>query len=222
MKSEIWDSPATHRGVEVTLDGHSVELPSERRSLNAIRSYLETLALEQQRILCSVIVDGAPTNLAQSPPVQKSFTRVEGKTIGLERMPLQLIETAMHQVSEARELVHSAVVHVLINDGVMAREFWWNLTKDLKAPLLTLSLVPETVCGPATGCASLHQLRKWQLPQLASLIKRVDEACWSEDTNVLSNALENQVLTWLDSLQQSLDLWRETIAAGVRAGRYSA
>jgi hypothetical protein len=147
---------------------------------------------------------------------------VEGKTVSLDRMPLQLIETAMHQVSDAREQVHSAVVNVLINDGVMAREFWWALTKDLKAPLLTLSLVPESVCGPANGCASLHQLRKWQLQQLASLIKRVDEACWSEDTNILSDALENNVLPWLDSLQQSLDLWHETVAAGVRAGRFAA
>src|SRR5688572_1291473 len=222
MKSEIWDSSATHQEVEVKLDGHAVELPTERRSLNAIRSYLETLALEQQRILCSFTVDGAQANLSQSSWSQKSFVRVEGKTVSLDRMPLQSIETAMHQIHEAREQVHSAVVNVLINDGVMAREFWWGLTKDLKSPLLTLSLVPESVCGPANGCASLHQLRKWQLQQLASLIKRVDEACWSEDSSVLSNALENHVLPWLDSLQESLDLWHETVSAGVRAGRCSA
>jgi hypothetical protein len=222
MKSELREISATHHEVEVKLDGHSIELPTERRSLNAIRSYLETLALEQQRILCSFSVDGAQTNLAQPSFSQRSFLRVDAKTISLDRMPLQLIETAMHQVAEAREQVHSAVVNVLINDGVMAREFWWGLTKDLKAPLLTLSLVPESVCGPANGCASLHQLRKWQLQQLASLIKRVDEACWSEDSNVLSDALENNVLPWLDSLQQSLDLWHETVAAGVRVGRYPA
>ena len=221
MKSEIWDSSATHRGVEVTLDGQLVEIPLERRSLNAIRSYLEALALEYQRILCSFSVDGAETHLAQSASAQKSFTRVEGKTISLERMPLQLIETAMHQVSRAREQVHSAVALIMINDGHMAREFWWTLTKDLKSPLLTLSLVPESDCGPANGRASLSQLRRWQLQQLASLIKLVDEACWSENANVLSNALENHVLNWLDSIQESLELWHETVAAGVRVGRYS-
>ena len=221
MQSGIGNSPATQREVVVTLDGQAVTLPSERRSLNAIRSYLETLALEHQRILCSFNVDGAQAIFSQASLTQKPFARIEARTISLERMPLQLIETALHQIYQAREQVHSVVVLVLINDGVMARESWWNLAKDLKAPLLTLSLVPEWVCGPANGRASLCQLRKWQLQQLASLIRRVDEACWSEDTNVLSDALENRVLPWLESLQDSLELWHETVAAGIRAGRYS-
>jgi hypothetical protein len=221
MQSEIGNTPATHREVVVTLDGLAVTLPSERRSLNAIRSYLETLALEHQRIVSSFRVDGVQANFTPASLTQKSFARVDARTISLDRLPLQLIETAMQQICQAREQVHSAVVCVLINDGVMARESWWNLARELKAPLLTLSLVPEWVCGPANERGSLGQLRKWQFQQLASLIKRVDEACWSEDTHVLSNALENHVLPWLDSLHASLELWHETVAAGVRAGRYS-
>lgn len=73
------------------------------------------------------------------------------------------------------------MVLVLINEGVGAREFWWRLAPDLKAPLLTLSLVPEFACGPANGRASLTQLRKWQLQQLAGIIREVDEAWWTED-----------------------------------------
>jgi len=35
-----------------------------RNSPNAIRCYLETLALENQRVLCALNIDGYATNLA--------------------------------------------------------------------------------------------------------------------------------------------------------------
>ena len=219
MPLETQNASTTHHKVEVILDGQPVRLPSERHSLNAIRCYLETLSLERQRILCSFSVDGARINLLQPLLLPRAFARVEGETIGLDQMPLQLVETARCQVAQAREQVLAAVTLVLINDGHVAREVWWNLANELKAPLLTLSLVPETVCGPVNGRATLNQLRKWQLQQLASLIKRVDEACWSKDTNLLSNALENHVLSWLGGLEDFLQLWHETMAAGIRAGR---
>ena len=56
----------------------------------------------------------------------------------------------------------------------MARELWWNLARQLKEPVLTLSLLPDNACGPANGRASLTQLRKWQLEQIAAIIKDVD------------------------------------------------
>lgn len=202
--------------IEVTLDGLRVDLPPQRRTLNAIRSYLETMAMKHQRIVCSFIVDGRRTNLDQPLFNAKKFSKVEAESIDLDQMPLQLIKTALQQTAQARQAVLSAAVQVLINDGVMARECWWNLTKDLKAPLLTLSLLPETICGPANGRASLLQLRKWQLQQLASVIETVDDACWSEDTSVLSNALENCAVPWLDKLEESLDLWHKTLLAGNR------
>lgn len=208
------NSPATRRDIQVTLDGQRVDLPAERRSLTAIRAYLEALAMEQQRILCAFSVDGRPANLAHFPADRNGFTRVAAETVDLDDLPRHLIRTALHQTVQAREQALAAVVLVLINEGVVAREFWWKLATDLKAPLLTLSLVPESVCGPANGRASLTQLRKWQLQQLAGIIREVDEACWTEDPNYLSNTLENRVLPWLDKLHESLDLWHKTALAG--------
>ncbi|MCW5553961.1 MAG: hypothetical protein KIS67_17625 [Verrucomicrobiae bacterium] len=208
------NSPATRRDIQVTLDGQRVDLPAERRSLTAIRAYLEALAMEQQRILCAFCVDGRPANLAHFPADRNGFTHVAAETVDLDDLPRQLIRTALHQTVQAREQALAAVVLVLINEGVVAREFWWKLAADLKAPLLTLSLVPESVCGPANGSASLTQLRKWQLQQLAGIIREVDEACWTEDPNCLSNTLENRVLPWLDKLHESLDLWHKTALAG--------
>ncbi len=216
MRSEPLDSSLTYGEVIVLLDGLPVGLPSERRSLAAIYSYLEMLAMERQRILCSFSVDGEPANPVRPPASRKTFARVEGGTIDLDEMPLQLLKTALQQTAEARAQVESAVALVLINDGQLAREFWWNLARTLKEPVLTLSLLPDTICGPANGRASLTQLRKWQLQQLAAIIKDVDEACGLDDTIALSSALENRALPWLEKLHESICLWHETVLAGAR------
>jgi len=109
--------------------------------------------------------------------------------------------------------VQTAVTLVLINEGAVAREFWWELARKLKEPLLTLSLVPENVAVPPDGCVSFLQLRKWQLEQLAMILGEIDQACWCDDTRVLSNALENRVLPWLTHLDDLLQLCHETFLA---------
>jgi hypothetical protein len=210
------DSSLTQGEVEVMLDGLPIGLPASRRSLTAIHSYLETIALEQQRILCSLNVDGEPANLTQPLKARATFHHIEAETVSLEDMPLQLLKTARQQTAFARAQVESAVALVLINDGRMAREFWWELARKLKEPLLTLSLLPDDYCGPENGRASLSQLRKWQLQQLAAIIRDVDESCQTENTITLSNALEHRALKWLDQLQELVTLWLETATARSR------
>jgi len=87
---------------------------------------------------------------------------------------------------------------------------------------LTLSLLPEGICGPNHGQASLMQLRKWQLQQLGTVIQDVNNACEWNDPVVLSDALELRVLPWLAKLQESLELWQQTILSGARARHRSA
>jgi hypothetical protein len=203
--------------VEVKLDGLTVEIPPERRSITAIRSYLESLALQQQRILCALNVDGEPVNLTQPRHTLKTFAHVEGETMGLNEVPVQLIKAALQQAAGLRARVRSTVALVLINDPQRARELWWHLAIALKEPLLTLSLLPENICGPENGRASLMQLRKWQLQQLGFIIQEVDLACRSEDMTLLSDALEKRALLWLDNLLESLNLWHETITNDSRS-----
>jgi hypothetical protein len=197
--------------VAVTLDGSSVEIPAERRSFVSIRSYLESLALQQQRIVCSIIVDGQNVNLTNARIAPRPFARVEAETMSLNEVPIQLIKAALQQTSQVRSRVQTAIEVVLINDGANARELWWHVSTAFKEPLLTLSLLPDTICGPANGGASLTQLRKWQLQQLGDVIRDVDEACHAEDSIALSEALESRALPWLEKLQESLHLWHETI-----------
>jgi hypothetical protein len=202
--------------LEVFLDGQLVRLPAERLSLSAISTYLERLALEQDRILCGLTVNGRPAKMNYPHRVNFTGAKIEGQTVGLNDMPTRMLDTALLETAKIRSSVAAAVTQVLINDSSAAREIWWQLARQLKEPLLTLSLLPENLYQPAAGCASLRQIRQWQLQQLASLIGAVDEASYASETDALSNAIECRVLPWLDSLYQTILLWRETVRAGVR------
>jgi len=208
--------PEFGQKIQIILDGLPVVPPGEYRSLPAIRCYLETLALEKQRVLCSLNVDDEQVNLALPMVNIRSFRRVEAGTIALEENSLLLLKTALQQADQIREYVETAITLVLINDISVARELWWNLARQLKEPVLTLSLLPDDACGPANGRASLTQLRKWQLEQIAAIIKEVDATCYAEDTIPLSNALENRVLLWVRNLIELIVLWHETVEAGSR------
>lgn len=205
-----------HNTIEVKLDGLPLEVPSERRSLRSICSYLECVALHRQRILCSLVVDGAIINLTEPPEDEKPFASIEAETMGLGDVPAQLIKAALQQTISVRDRVRSAVELVLINEREQARELWWKLSLALKEPLLTLSLLPEGVYKATEGQASLTQLRKWQLQQLGSVIKDVNHACDCDCSTMLSDALELRVLPWLDKLHASLNLWHETMQANLR------
>jgi len=218
MHKNSFDAPETRDEVEITLDGLPVGLPSGHRSLNAIRCHLETLALENHRILYSLSVDGEPVNLALPLLNQRIVCRVEAGTVALEETSLLLLKKAFQQTDLARECVEIALTLVLINNGRVAHEVWWNLASVLKEPVITLSLLPENTCELFDNRTSLAQLRKWQLEQIAAIIRDVNEACHSEDTIPLSDALENRVLPWLQSLSELISLWHETALAGSRLG----
>jgi hypothetical protein len=202
--------------IEVRLDGLPIEVPPERQSFTAIHSFLELLALQQQRILCALSVDDRPVNLTHPRPVSRGFTCVEAETMGLNEVPLQLIKAAVLQTRTLRSRVQAAVELVLINNIRQASELWWSVSIAMKEPLLTLNLLPEDICGPDNGRASFRQLRKWQLQQLGRIILEVDDACRSFDTEHLSDALENRALPWLDQLMESLMLWQEIMAGRCR------
>ena len=222
MHSEILNPPVAQKAPYILLDGEPVNIPPGRRSLSGIRCYLETLAMEQQRVLCSFSVDGKPNHPHASRGNVEPFAHVEGQSIDLDQMPLHLIMAARAQAAHAQASIHSLVTSVLINEGQVAREFWWNLVAELKQPLVTLCLLPDGTFDDGQGGASWIRLHRWQLEQLAMVLKDVDEACWAEDSRVLSHALEHRVLPWLEDLRASLELSYETLLAGSHAERYAA
>ena len=211
--SEIVESAGD---VQVTLDCERLVLPSGRRSLNSIRSYLEMLALAGQRILGEFIVDGRPIDPSM-PLDNLSFRRVDAMTISLREQPLVLLSTASQQVTRARESVQAALTLVLINDAVTGRELWWKVAGQLKEPVLTLSLMPENLCQTWCG-TTFEKLRRWQLEQISMIVRRVDMACDSGDNIQLSDALEKLVLPWLDKLAEHIQIWQAATQAGSRLG----
>jgi hypothetical protein len=202
--------------VVVTLDCDQVAVPSGRRSLSSIRSHLETLALARQRVLAEFSVDGAPVDLAL-PMETLSFRRIDAVTIPLEEFPLLVLVTAARQVARVRAAVESSLTLVLINNPANARELWWNIAAQIKEPVLTLSLMPENYCRHCCG-TTFDKLRRWQLEQIALIIRRVDGHCDGPDNIALSDALEKLVVPWLDVLSQHISLWHEAAEAGTRLG----
>ncbi len=218
MDSGSFESANNRDEIAISLDGMPVAIPLERSSLNSIRCFLETLALEKQRVLCSLNIDGRAANLALPLVQPGAFSRVDAESVALDESFVLLLKTALQQVEHARECVETALTLVLINDRNVACELWWNLARQLKEPVLTLSLLPDHICGPANGRAPLRQLRKWQLEQVAIIVREVDQACRAGDTIQISNALERRVLPWLQKMGDLVKLWHETVMAGSRLG----
>ncbi len=204
---------------EVLLDGRRIKLPENRRSINAIKTYLETLVLENERVLCSFTVAGHRENFSRPLGSTAKFAccRIEAQSFCLSDMPLRMLHTALQETNQLRLKAQNVVTLAVINEAGVARELWWELAGRLKEPLLTLGLLPETTYQTPAGSASLLQTRKWQLQQLALVLRDVDELCWQADSTKLSDALENIVLPWLGKQHQLILLWFETMLAGTRA-----
>ena len=202
----------------VTLDCETVVMPAGRNTLNAVRAYLESLALANQRVLAEFSVDGFAVDL--SLPLDKlSFRRVDAVTVPLDELPLVLLATAGNQLNRVRASVEAALTLVLINDASKSRELWWNIVSQLKEPVLTLSLMPENICQSCCG-TSLQKLRRWQLEQIAVVVQRVEKACDTRDNIRISDALESLVLPWLDKLGEHIRLWHDAMQAGMRLGMH--
>lgn len=202
--------------IVVTLDCETVALPPGRKSLSAVRSYLESVALASQRILGEFVVDGCLVDLSL-PLDNVAFRRVDAVTVALSELPLLLLATAGQQASRARASVEAALTLVLINNPGTARELWWQVASQLTEPVLTLSLMPENLCQLWCG-TTFNQLRRWQLEQISMIVRRVDETCDSQDNIRLSDALEKLVLPWLDRLAEHIQIWHAATQAGARLG----
>jgi hypothetical protein len=211
-----FDFPA-YENIQVTLDGETVEVPAGRCSLNSVRCLLETIALEKQCVLSSISVDGQPADLGLAPAGTVKFSRVDADSIPLAELPLLLLATAQKQVDRIRRAVENTITLVLINNHATARELWWNIARQLKDPILTLSLMPEPVCRQC-GSASFERLRKWQLQQIATIVREVDAVCETGDNLMISDALERRVLPWAQKLNNLIQLWHQAVSAGYQLG----
>jgi hypothetical protein len=201
--------------IVVTLGAETVVLPAGHNSLDGIRAYLEMLALAEHRVLSAFAVNGQPVNLGLPLVHHGAIDRIDAETVPLEELPLLLLTTAEQQADRVRESVEAALTLVLINKPSKTRELWWKIACQLKEPVLTLSLMPENFCRTNCG-TTFHKLRRWQLEQIAAILRKVDSACETGNNIRLSDALEQLVLPWLQGLIENIRLWHDATLAGTR------
>lgn len=189
--------PAVPR-VQVTLDGHPIELSAHQgRSLQAIRALLETAALKRNRVLFSLIVNGVPVSLGESMSPFKTFHKVVARTVGFNQLSFQLVSVAAEQVNALHEKVEQLVLQVMINDWARAEELWWEAMPQLKDPLLTLSFVPPQIKCLPHGEEIGPEAQKRFTQDLVRILEEIERIMGRQDLLEFSNALENQLLPWL-------------------------
>jgi hypothetical protein len=205
---------STEHQLRVSLDGQPLTIPPEMRSFKALCSHLNSLAGERQRVVSSLSVEVESKYLQAAAPNRMPRCRITAKTTNADRLHVNIIRTALQQVETARALVQEAVVHVQVNDGCVATEYWGGLSEHLEEPLVTLSALPENICSSSATQTATTQLRQWQFEQLAAMRDDVDEACRRKDGRAILNALEHRVLSWLNNLHATLALWLEMLLLG--------
>jgi hypothetical protein len=196
--------PAIPR-VVVTLDGRAVELTHQQgRSLQAIRTHLETAALKRHRVLFSLTVNGVPVSLGESMSPFKTFHKIVARTIGFNQLSLQLVAVAADQVNTLHERVQRMALQVMINEWHKAEEMWWDLMPDLKDPLMTLSFIPQAIEMMPNGEEISAKAIKKFTHDLVVILEEIDRIIARQELLEFSNALENDLLPWLRGLGHCL------------------
>jgi len=193
------------RAIQVILDGRELQVPEQaRNSFPAIRSYLEALALRQERVLAVLYVDGYPVRVEVEFAEPCDFQRVQAQTISFAELSRQLIETASAQVGELQNQVEAAAMQVMINDWPAVEKLWRDWVPAFLSPILIVKSLRD-LCGSRID--ELRIGRKTLAEHLAEfgpLWKRIERTFEQRDVLELSNALEQLLGPWLEGLRNFL------------------
>jgi hypothetical protein len=204
VQSPANKQPAIPR-VQVTMDGQPIEVSlMQGKSLQAIRTRLEIMALKRNRVLFSLAVNGVPVSLGESMSPFKTFHKVVARTISFNQLSFQLIGVAADQVNTLHERVQRMSLQVMINEWHKAEEMWWDLMPDLKDPLLTLTFVPQAIEILPNGNEISSKAVKRFTDDLVLILEDINEIIERQELLELSNALENELLPWLRALGHCL------------------
>lgn len=130
--------------LEVTVDGAPLELPKWLAdSLTSIRTYLECVAMKQERVLWSLLVDGQKMDLAQPLPGDDGFRVVRANTITFEELRNRLISAGREKVADLISAMQPVSLMVLINGLEYAKDLWFEWEPQLREPLFSLRALQE-------------------------------------------------------------------------------
>lgn len=196
--------------VLVTLDGIPIALPAgSERNVAAIRAHLESVVLSRSRLLCTLHVDGVPTDLDNPSSLHRPTRVVAAESIAFDQLHQQLVLLTRERVKLLIERTRNAALIVLINDWEQGRRIWNSLLPELRQALLALCVLPPT--GPGAGAELYSNVRLAEF--LGRIFADINDVVSQRSPEELSDALEQRVVPWLDLLQLSLEKWNETAPA---------
>ncbi|HEY1171411.1 MAG TPA: hypothetical protein VGH19_08595 [Verrucomicrobiae bacterium] len=199
---------------QVTLDGEVVALPvEERKSLRSIKCALEGMALQRERVLISMVVDGVPVSLQSTLKEKIDFRFVAGRTVSIDFLGLELLVAARRQVLDLIDRSRLNALQVLINPPTISRKLWQEMQPDLREPLLTLSFMPEIGLASVEGLPVMAPSLTALAEDLLALSRRMELLiCEEQDVYVLSEGFE-LIVCWLENLQEAIMRARNSLYA---------
>ena len=183
------------------MDGKPLELPEHTKgSLTAIRSYLESLALQHGRVVSFFTVDGVVINIIEESVEIKGMHRVKADTISFDELTRQLISTSCDRLKQLHVIAESAITQVLINDWPEVQKLWEKWQADFKSPILVVSFLRE-LCGVRLDELSCcNQTLGQHLTFFNTLIDEVEAVVATKNILQFSNLLEDRYAPWLQQL----------------------
>ena len=193
------------RAIQVILDGRELRIPDHiRDSLPAIRSYLELLAIQQERVLWDLSVDGTPVHSQADFRTLTDFQRIQAQTVTFTELTRQLIDTAQAQVRALQNRVEAAAMQVLINDWPAVEKLWQQWAPEFLSPILIIKSLRD-LCGARMDELTLgHQTLAEHLAKFGPLWTRTEQAFERRDILDLSNAMDQLLGPWLAELSAFL------------------
>lgn len=141
---ERMDSLTGPSAFQVTMDGQPVDLPDWLgESLDAIKTYLECIAMKEERVLWTLQVDGIKLDLAEPDLLIDAFNSVRANTISYDELAERLVTAGRTKVHELLTELEPAVLNVLINDTAFAERLWYDWEPQLREPLFSLRALSE-------------------------------------------------------------------------------
>ncbi len=202
-------------GLQVILDGKRLTVPPQAASsFRELFSYLEQMAIQGQRVLSSVCVDGIEVRSPGLKAAWEPFQQVEANTISFQDLGHHVVSVAREQVGNLLSRVEAVHMVVLINDWPVAQRLWWELVPDFKTPMLELSFLQELwgdrLRDFRVGTQSLAE--HWdQIGQIQAELELTLQR--RNDLVEFSDLLERRLLPWLRDLHCALGkLNEETLA----------
>jgi len=199
------DNRPCKRPVQVFLDGKQVLLPEEvQKSLSAVRSQLELMALRQDRVLATMLVDGLAMELRRDACHKGDFHHIHAHTISFKEMGRQMAITAIRDILVLRAHVEKAITLVLINEWDWADRLLHHIKANFRIVLLVVSVLREI-------CESSHCQLPTPMPPLDELLVR------AKRIDIRIELLEDQqdLVAFSDFLEQEFEPWLHDIGIGL-------